>query len=71
MTCIHLRELYQLCQNEKLKLSSSDLIHIVCQKCGEQEVCPSLLTQEVPEEETSPDETADHRLKAEGSPPVG
>jgi hypothetical protein len=62
MTCIHLRELYQLCQNEKLKLSSSDLIHIVCEKCGEQEVCPSLLTQEDPEdqeseEETSPDET--------------
>ena len=62
MTCIHLRELYQLCQNESLKLSSSDLIHIVCQKCGEQEVCPSLLREENPEDlesekEPSPDET--------------
>lgn len=46
MTCVHLRELYQLCQSENLKLSSSDLIHIVCQQCGEQEVCPSLLTKE-------------------------
>ena len=46
MTCIHLRELYQLCQSENLKLSSSDLIHIVCQQCDEQEVCPSLITKE-------------------------
>ena len=46
MTCIHLRELYQLCKSENLKLSSSDLIHIVCQQCGEQEVCPSLLIEE-------------------------
>ena len=56
MTCIHLRELYQLCQNENLKLSSSDLIHIVCQQCGEQEVCPSLLTEESPKDQ-EPEET--------------
>jgi hypothetical protein len=56
MTCIHLRELYQLCQSENLKLSSSDLIHIVCQQCGEQEVCPSLLTKESPKDQ-EPEET--------------
>ena len=53
MTCIHLRELYQLCRNENLKLSSSDLIHIVCQQCGEQEVCPSLLTKETSDDQDS------------------
>ena len=68
MTCIHLRELYQLCQSKSLKLSSSDLIHIVCQQCGEQEVCPSLLTKEseeapenqeageIPQEDTVPED---------------
>ena len=56
MTCIHLRELYQLCQSKSLKLSSSDLIHIVCQQCGEQEVCPSLLTKEA--EDNSEDQEA-------------
>jgi len=53
MTCIHLRELYQLCQNKSLKLSSSDLIHIVCHQCNEHEVCPSLLTQENPQDQDS------------------
>lgn len=46
MTCIHLRKLVQLCQDEKLKLSSSDLVHFVCEQCGEQEVCPSVLMDE-------------------------
>lgn len=46
MTCVHLRKLYQLCQQEGLKLAGPDLIHIVCEQCGEQEVCPSLLYDE-------------------------
>lgn len=46
MTCVHLRKLYQLCQQENLKLAGPDLIHIVCEQCGEQEVCPSLLYDE-------------------------
>lgn len=46
MTCVHLRELYQLCQEKDLKLSGSDLIHIVCNQCNEQEVCPSVLMEE-------------------------
>lgn len=43
MTCVHLQQLVQLCQESQLQLSSSDLIHIVCQQCGKQEVCPSML----------------------------
>jgi hypothetical protein len=46
MTCTHLKKLYQLCQQEGLKLAGPDLIHIVCEQCGEQEVCPSLLYDE-------------------------
>ena len=46
MTCIHLQELYHLCQQNDLKLSSSDLIHIVCKICDKEEVCPSTLTEE-------------------------
>jgi hypothetical protein len=46
MTCVHLHKLYQLCEENSVKLSSSDLIHIVCMKCGRQEVCPSTLTDE-------------------------
>lgn len=46
MTCVHLRELYQLCQEHDLKLGGSDLIRVVCNQCGEQEVCPSTLTDE-------------------------
>lgn len=46
MACVHLQQLYKLCQEHDLKLSSSDLIHIVCPQCGEQEVCPSMFTDE-------------------------
>ena len=46
MTCVHLQQLYQLCQSNQLRLSSSDLIHVVCEQCEKQEVCPSLLTEE-------------------------
>lgn len=46
MTCIHLKQLYQLCQDHDLKLGGADLIRVVCKQCGEQEVCPSVLTTE-------------------------
>ncbi len=46
MICVHVKKLYQLCQTEGLKISSSDLVHIVCEQCGVQEVCPSVLTDE-------------------------
>jgi hypothetical protein len=58
MPCRHLRELYTLCNTHNLKLSSSDLIRIVCPSCGVTEVCPSLLCEEYdlqhPDEEDQP-----------------
>ena len=41
MVCVHLRRLYQLCRDEKLRLGGSDLIHLICQNCGIQEGCPA------------------------------
>lgn len=46
MTCVHLQQLYRLCQEHDLKLGGSDLIRLVCRQCGEQEVCPSTLMDE-------------------------
>jgi hypothetical protein len=46
MTCVHLRQLYDLCQKHDLKLAGSDLIRMVCNQCGELEVCPSTLMDE-------------------------
>lgn len=46
MTCTHLRELFQLCEKHDMKIAGSDLVRIVCNECGVQEVCPSTLTDE-------------------------
>jgi hypothetical protein len=46
MACKHLRALYDLCKTQRLKLSSSDLIRIMCVECGTEEVCPSVLYEE-------------------------
>jgi len=50
-----LRKLYQLCHEEglRIQLSNADLVRIVCQQCGEQEVCPSTLTDEYDAKEGS------------------
>jgi hypothetical protein len=46
MACIHLQQLYKLCQQHDLKLGGSDLVRLVCRQCGAQEVCPSNLIDE-------------------------
>jgi hypothetical protein len=46
MPCKHLTQLYDYCQAHNLKLSSTDLIRIVCPQCGVEEVCPSVLSDE-------------------------
>jgi hypothetical protein len=46
MPCTHIKHLYDYCRTHDLKLSSSDLIRIVCPQCGVEEVCPSLLAAE-------------------------
>jgi len=43
MVCEHLRQLYQLCLDQKIRLGGSDLIHIVCGQCGHKDLCPSNL----------------------------
>jgi len=46
MTCVHLRHLFDYCEKNEVKIGGSDLIRIVCQQCGEQEVCPSMMSDE-------------------------
>jgi hypothetical protein len=46
MTCVHLQQLYDLCQKQSLRFSSSDLLHIVCKQCEREQVCPSVLWDE-------------------------
>jgi len=46
MVCTHLKALYQLCQDQQLRLGGSDLVRVVCKQCGEREICPSTLMDE-------------------------
>ena len=46
MVCTHLKELYQLCEKNQLKIAGSDLIHIICKQCEQEETCPSTLMDE-------------------------
>lgn len=50
MPCTHLTQLIQLCERSQIRLSSSDLIHIVCKQCEKQEVCPSVLLDDATDE---------------------
>lgn len=54
MTCVHLRKLYDLCAEHDLKLSSAELVHVICPQCGKKEVCPSMLMEEVEWDEGHP-----------------
>ena len=56
MPCVHLRKLYQLCEDEDIKLSGSDLLHIVCTQCGVKETCPSMLVDEFDDDTQAGDE---------------
>ncbi len=55
MPCKHLIELYDFCQTHNLKLSSTDLIRIVCPQCGVEDVCPSVLAEEYESKHHEPD----------------
>lgn len=59
MACVHIRELYQLCHQEGLRVSSSDLIHFVCPKCGVKEVCPSTMVDLTDSDEDTSDVDAE------------
>lgn len=58
MPCVHLQQLYQLCRDSQVKLSSADLIHVVCRQCNQEEVCPSLLFEQYEEMNKEPEPPA-------------
>ena len=60
MACVHLQQLYKLCQEHDLKLGGSELVRLVCRQCGEQEVCPSMLMDEY---DARPSQPVNHRHK--------
>jgi hypothetical protein len=70
MPCVHLKKLYELCQLHDLRLSSADLIHIVCSQCGVVEVCPSVYADRFDHEHQNlaPEEDA-NEIKAVNEPP--
>jgi hypothetical protein len=49
MTCKHLRELCEMCEKHHVKLSSMDLVRLVCLQCGVEEACPSVMMSEYDE----------------------
>ncbi|MCH8044993.1 MAG: hypothetical protein IID44_14885 [Planctomycetes bacterium] len=49
MTCIHLKELFSVCETHHLKLTSTDIVRIVCPQCHLEEVCPSVYSLEYDE----------------------
>jgi hypothetical protein len=63
MPCKHLTQLYDFCQTHNLKLSSTDLIRIVCPQCGVDEVCPSTLADEYETKHHEPEEEAKDEKK--------
>jgi hypothetical protein len=67
MICVHLKELFQLCQENEIRLSSSDMVRVVCTQCGVHEVCPSALTSEFPETAAA-DELSEPPTSTEASP---
>ena len=63
MPCVHLRELYSLCQEHDLKISSSDLVRIVCKQCGVVETCPSVYADEYDHGRASNDSGSERQTK--------
>ena len=64
MPCVHLRQLIQLCEEHQLKVGGSDVVHFVCEQCGQQEVCPDMMIDEY-DARTGEDNTAERDAEAE------
>ena len=68
MTCVHLRKLYELCDENQLEFSSSDLVRIVCKQCEREEVCPSaLIGDEISDQPQSDSKPANQEANEEAS----
>jgi hypothetical protein len=70
MTCVHLRKLYELCETNDIKLSSAELVHVVCTQCGMKEVCPSMLMEEVEWDDAHPHQDVPGKVPATPVHPV-
>lgn len=46
MSCAHLKKLFDMCLQEDIKIGGTDLVRIVCNQCGAEEVCPTMLMEE-------------------------
>ena len=46
MPCRHLHQLFNVCRENSIKLSSTDLIRLLYLECGISEECPSMLCDE-------------------------
>jgi hypothetical protein len=55
MPCTHIKHLSEYCRTHDLKVSSSDLLRIVCPQCGMEEVCPSLPVADYDERHPQPE----------------
>lgn len=67
MPCVHLRQLIQLCEENQVTMGGSDVIHLVCHQCGQQEVCPDMLMDEYDarqDEEHPPTEAEDRSAES-------
>ncbi|MFH1770982.1 MAG: hypothetical protein ABH828_05515 [archaeon] len=42
MVCSHVKKLYKYINENKLEISSSDLVHVACKKCKQKEDCISI-----------------------------
>ncbi|WP_417388714.1 hypothetical protein [Gimesia sp.] len=66
MVCTHLKELYQFCEQNQLKLGGSDLIHVICKQCDQEETCPSTLMDEY--DSRHPEESEPAKSKTDENP---
>ncbi len=46
MSCQHLKKLFELCEQEEIRIAAPDLVRFVCPRCNDQETCPSILMDE-------------------------
>jgi hypothetical protein len=70
MVCTHLTELYQLCEKHELRLSSSDLIRLVCRQCEQEETCPSVLMDEYDSRTSAASQSEQQELKSDQKNPA-
>jgi len=69
MSCKHLQELYQLCQQYNLKLTGPELVRIVCPTCGVDEICPNVLMEEYDRRHSQESSTNADTPEGNGKPP--